>query len=238
VKRPPAGPPGFDVTDLDVVRHPRARRVKLSLDPVTGRARLTLPARASRAAALEWAAGQGAWLAEQRARVAPPRSFAPGLSVDMADDTLVLDHRPGTRRTPYRDADRLVFEGPLDTLPRRAEAWLRARALDLLSAETAEFAAAAGVSVARVAVGDPRGRWGSCAAAGAVRYSWRLVLAPGWVRRSVVAHEVAHRVHMNHSPAFWTLTERLLGADPAPARAWLRANGATLHALGRSSGPE
>ncbi|WP_174298835.1 M48 family metallopeptidase, partial [Sphingomonas bacterium] len=95
------------------------------------------------------------------------------------------------------------------------------------------YAALAGVAVGRVAIGDPRGRWGSCSAAGAVRYSWRLVCAPAPVRRQVAAHEVAHRVHMNHGPAFHALVERLYGADPEPARSWLREHGATLHWLGR-----
>ena len=105
----------------------------------------------------------------------------------------------------------------------------------MLTRETGEFAALAGVTVGRVAIGDARGRWGSCAQDGAIRYSWRLILAPAWVRRATVAHEVAHRVHMNHGAAFHALVAALLGADPAPARAWLRANGAALHWVGRSS---
>jgi predicted metal-dependent hydrolase len=110
---------------------------------------------------------------------------------------------------------------------------LRAEALKLLSAETAEFAARAGVRVARVSIGDPRARWGSCASSGAIRYSWRLAMAPGFVRRATVAHEVAHRVHMHHGPDFHALVAQLLGADPAAARAWLRAHGSALHWVGR-----
>ena len=37
------------------------------------------------------------------------------------------------------------------------------------------------------------------------RINWRLVMAPDPVRRSVVAHEVAHLVHFDHSPAFHAL---------------------------------
>src|SRR3546814_3895389 len=63
-------------------------------------------------------------------------------------------------------------------------------ALPILSEETAFYAGRAGVIVSQVTVGDPRGRWGSCAASGAIRYSWRLILAPDHVRRATVAHEV------------------------------------------------
>ena len=222
--------------EWEIVRHPTARSLKLSLDPVTGRARLVLPRRAALKPALAWAQGKAGWLADQRARLPRPRPFAPGVMLSVADAALVISWTPGKRRTVLRDGDVLSVEGPADTLPRRVELWLRRAALDLLSRETAEFASLAGVTVAQVAVGDPRGRWGSCASSGVIRYSWRLLLAPGWVRRATVAHEVAHRVHMNHGPQFHALVAELLGVDPTPARDWLRREGAGLHWYGRATG--
>ncbi|WP_375391781.1 M48 family metallopeptidase [uncultured Sphingomonas sp.] len=223
------------MSDLEVVRHPRARSLRLSLDPVTGRARLTIPQRAALQPALAWAEGKATWLAAQRARLPEPRPFAPGAVLPVADAALTLAWSPGPRRTLRREGDLLAAQGPIETLPRRVEAWLRREALLLLSRETAAFAALAGVAVARVAVGDAKGRWGSCASTGVIRYSWRLLLAPGHVRRATVAHEVAHRVHMHHGPAFHALVAELLGADPGTARDWLRRHGAGLHWFGRSS---
>ena len=224
------------MSDLDIVRHPRARALKLSLDPVTGRARLTLPRRAALGPALAWVDGKAAWLAAQRARLPEPQPFAPGAVLPVADMVLTIDWTTGPSRTVRRDGDRLVTQGPIDTLPRRIERWLRCEALDLLSRETAEFASLAGVGVTRVAVGDAKGRWGSCASSGVIRYSWRLLLAPGFVRRATAAHEVAHRVHMNHGPAFHALVAKLLGEEPVAAHAWLRRHGAALHWIGRSTG--
>ncbi len=86
-----------------------------------------------------------------------------------------------------------------------------------------------------VGVGDPATRWGSCATTGAIRYSWRLILAPPAVRQSVVAHEVAHLVHPNHGPAFWALAAELTAGDLTAARAWLKAHGAALHWIGRAA---
>ena len=68
----------------------------------------------------------------------------------------------------------------------------------------------------------PASRWGSCSASGAIRYNWRLILAPPHLLRWVVAHEVAHRRHMNHGPAFQALEAELYGGDVAAARAELR----------------
>ena len=90
----------------------------------------------------------------------------------------------------------------------------------------------AGVTVARVRVGDARTRWGSCSSSGDIAYSWRLILMPVAVRHAIVAHEVAHRLHMHHGPAFHDAVERLLGHDPKAERAWLKAHGAEMHRFG------
>ena len=223
------------MTGLEVVRHPTARRVRLSLDPASGRARLVVPRRAALKAALAWAEGKADWLARQRAALPAPQPFAPGALVTLADRPLTITWVPGSRRRVEIDGETLSVSGPAETIARRIDAWLRRAALDLLTRETAEFATLAGVTVERVRVGDARGRWGSCSSSGAIRYSWRLALAPGWVRRATVAHEVAHRVHMNHGPAFHALVAELLGDDPTPARDWLKHHGAALHWVGRSS---
>ena len=223
------------IEGLEIVRHPRARRSRLSIDPATGRARLVVPTRAALKPALAWAAGKADWIAAQRAALPRATPFVPGAAIPVAGELLTIDWREGNRRALRREGDRIDCEGAIETLPRRIEAWLKRLALDLLTRETADFAARAGVVVAKVAIGDAKGRWGSCASTGVIRYSWRLILAPGFVRRATVAHEVAHRVHMNHAPAFHALVARLLDDDPAPANTWLRTNGAALHWYGRSS---
>lgn len=220
----------------DIVRHPTARRVRLALDPATGRARLVVPRRAGLKAAIAWAEGKAAWLAEQRQRLPAAQPFEDGVILHIADEAVTIRWDPSRRaRAVRREGGDLVTGGPAETVGTRVEAWLRRIALDLLTAETHETALRAGVTVTRVGVGDPRGRWGSCASSGAIRYSWRLILAPGFVRRSTVAHEVAHRVHMHHGPAFHALAAELDPGDPEAARAWLRAHGAGLHRFGRSS---
>ena len=73
-------------------------------------------------------------------------------------------------------------------------------------------------------------RWGSCAGDGTIRINWRLVQAPDCVRRSVVAHEVAHLVHFDHSPGFHALLGDLFEGDIKAANRWLKAHGRGLYA--------
>jgi len=219
---------------IEVVRNARARRVRLSVDPTSGAARLTLPKRAALKPALEWAEQQAAWLAAQRARLPDAQPFEHGATLPYRGEPVTIDWSPDRPRRVVLADGRLIVGGPAEGRSRRIERWLRRAALDLLREETAYYAARAGVTVTAVSIGDPRGRWGSCSAAGAIRYSWRLILAPDFVRRATVAHEVAHRIHMHHGPDFHALAADLLGDDPAPARAWLKRHGAALHWIGRS----
>ncbi|TVT75108.1 MAG: M48 family metallopeptidase [Denitromonas halophila] len=103
---------------------------------------------------------------------------------------------------------------------------LQARALSYFEGRVAEFALRIGVPVPPVGLTQARTRWGSCSARG-IRLHWRLIHLPADLIDYVVAHEVAHRVHMNHSPRFWALVAQVI-ADVSGARARLRQLGRTL----------
>jgi predicted metal-dependent hydrolase len=209
----------------------RARAMRLRVDPRTGQVLLTVPKRVSRRRALEWAAEHRGWIEDQLAKVKPASVLEPGASIPLYGSDHVIDWSAERPRRVTVASSRIITGGPEDTLAPRLIRWLRRHATEILDRETREYAEKAGVSVTRVGVGDTRSRWGSCSSSGAIRYSWRLILAPDWVRRATVAHEVAHRVHMNHGPDFHALVETLLGADPKPARLWLRRHGAGLHRI-------
>lgn len=225
--------PRFGGKPLKVLRHATARVMRLRVDPRDGVVRLTLPKRASLRAAYRWVEEQRDWVEAQLGACSKGPRLLPGMTIEIAGEALTLVHDPGSR-TLRRTGAVLQVGGAPEMFEARVLRWLRAEAQRVLEADTRAVAARADVMVARVSVGDTRSRWGSCSASGDIRYSWRLILAPDFVRRATVAHEVAHRVHMNHGPGFKALEEALLGESPAKARAWLRAHGATLHRYGRS----
>lgn len=226
------GPPGQELA-LIVRRSRQARRMRLSVDPRNGAVTLSLPWRASLKPALSWADAQWSWVEQALAKLPQPSPIVPGGVFPFEGEDLLVDWSVDRPRTVRHEPGRLVFGGPLDAVTSRVVAWAKRRARETLERETLEIAAVAGVSIGRIGVGDPRARWGSCAVNGDIRYSWRLIMAPVFVRRSTVAHEVAHRIHMDHSPAFHALAAKLYGGDPNEARAWLRAHGSALHWVGR-----
>lgn len=212
-----------------------ARRLRLRIDHDRQLLRLTLPARSSARAALRWAGEQRAWVEQQLASAPGASPFVDGATVPFRGEQLTIRWQEGARRAVRRVGPELQVGGPRPSLARSIERWLLAAAREELSAETARIAALAGVSVRSVAVGDAATRWGSCSSAGAIRYSWRLILAPPEVLRFVVAHEVAHRLHMDHSPGFKAAEERLFGGPVSDARRLLRELGPALRRVGRGS---
>lgn len=208
--------------------------MRLRVDPRSGGVVLSFPHRLSRCRALEWAAGQSGWIEAALAEVPAAVPLTPGATVPWRGEPHLIEWSADRPRSVVAADGRILVGGPEELAEQRLLRWIKASAHQLLADETREFAAKAGVTVDRVGVGDPVSRWGSCSTSGAIRYSWRLMLAPDWVRRATVAHEVAHRVHMNHGPRFHALVAKLLDADPEPARQWLRRHGAALHRVGRS----
>lgn len=226
---------GARVRPLTIIRSPRAKQMRLRVDQRNGAVRLTLPRRAGLAHALAWVQTKRSWIEGQLAGLPVLQPITPVMAFSFCGDRVTLDWAAQYPRTPQRIGDQLRIGGPLEMLDARLQRWLKREAKVLFTRETFEFAAKIGVSIASVGIGDPVSRWGSCATSGAIRYSWRLILAPAFVRRATIAHEVAHRIHMNHGPEFHALVKALFGEDPGGARAWLRCNGAALHGFGRLS---
>jgi predicted metal-dependent hydrolase len=207
--------------------------MRLRLDEARERLILTVPRRVSRRTALEWVHGQRDWVEAQLAKLQPGEPIEPGAQIPFEGRQISLAWNEDFERTPRLAGDLLSCGGPEAAFAGRIQRFLRAEARRRLSDCTADTARRAGVKVKSVAVGDASSRWGSCSSDGAIRFNWRLVLAPPHLLRWVVAHEIAHRVHMDHGPAFKQLEAELYGGDVAAARAELRALGSRLKRVGR-----
>ena len=132
--------------------HPRARAMRLRLDEARERLTLTYPRRMSRRAALDWALRQGEWVEAQLADLQPGEPFQAGASIPFEGSTVRLRWDERLPRTPSYSQGELICGGPEAAFTSRIERYLRAQARVRLSAETAEAARRAGVSVRSVAI--------------------------------------------------------------------------------------
>ncbi len=118
--------------------------------------------------------------------------------------------------------DRLELEIASGTLRESALGWLRAHALALFGERVAALAPRMDVGVRRLSLSNARTQWGSCSTDGGVRLSWRLIHLRIALIDYVVAHELAHLRHMNHSARFWRAVESIC-PDYRATRGELRA---------------
>jgi predicted metal-dependent hydrolase len=107
-------------------------------------------------------------------------------------------------------------------------AWLRDTALALFATRVAAFAGPLRVPVPHVGLSNAASQWGSCARGldgrARVLLHWKLVHFETRLVDYVVAHELAHLRHMNHSAAFWRVVESVY-PDHKAARRALRERG-------------
>ena len=84
-----------------------------------------------------------------------------------------------------------------------------------------------GVNPASAGVKGYKSRWGSCHSDGRVYFNWRIIVAPHSIVDYVVAHELCHLVHHDHSKKFWKLLGTII-PDYAERKEWLKVNGRGL----------
>lgn len=217
----------------------RARRVSLRLDRTRRQIVATAPSARRLPEAAAFARERAGWIAERLAELPASEPIRPGMVLRLFGEPVRLEAGSGRARWLEADAEhphRIAAMGEGEGYARAVILMIKKRALSVFTERTADYAARLGAPMPRVAIMDAKARWGSCRPGrrgdgGSIRYSWRLALAPFAVADYVAAHECAHLLELNHGPRFWGHVKALVG-DERPHRAWLRAEGARLHAFG------
>jgi predicted metal-dependent hydrolase len=136
-------------------------------------------------------------------------------NVSLQDDILRVQLSRRSRLSDEEQTRRLVA------------GWYQQQAITLLTGRTRALASSMGLVARKVSVKVTRSRWGQCTTSGDIQYNWYIVLAPDAIVDYLVAHEVCHLRHHNHSAAFWSLVEQVC-PEWRHSRQWLRNQGAHL----------
>lgn len=164
-----------------------------------------------------------------------PRSFDEGDEFELLGRAYPLRYEEGRPMAARFMDDHLVVRVRKGLVKRerslRAKALIEAHyrmvAVEHFRDRSAYFADQLGRRAREVRVRDYKSRWGCCATDGVITYCWRAIMAPSHVVDYLVAHEMSHLVHMNHSQEFWNQVGELC-PEFKPARRWLKENGHRL----------
>ncbi len=216
--------------------NPRARRLSIRIDARAGEAVLIAPTERKLADVVAFARTKASWMRERLADRPHGTPLEPGAVIDLFGEPtrLVAVGGAGAARLIESDDGPLIQSGGEgEAFARRVENLIKRLARQVLVERTDHHLRTLGQRPVKVSIADTKSRWGSCSPHNrSIRYSWRVIMAPPAVADYLAAHEVAHLVHADHSPAYWSVVQRLVG-DHRPFRKWLRENGPALHAVGR-----
>ena len=196
-----------------VIPAPRRKRIAFRLDSEGTLELLVPPPGISAAAAAEIVARNLPIIRRMQARFArqipaPVYAFEEGEFFPLWDRKMKLVF---SGRLLLAEEERfLVPAGSPAEVRERLMLLYRKIAPGLLRERCALFGRPFGLIPRAIRAADTTSRWGSCSSSGTISFCWKLLLLPQELSDYVVCHELAHLKHMDHSPAFWALTERLM----------------------------
>lgn len=213
-------------------KHGTAKRIVLRLARDSTGVVVTIPKRVSRARGMAFVEKSVPWISRQLKLRKPQTALGHGSTIPLRGFPHQINAIHQRRGLISVDPESCAIHVPGDPkhLPRRLRDWLKALAKAELTEASNRYAKAMNVKLGRISIRDQKSRWGSCSSSGDLSYSWRLILAPPHVLDYVAAHEVAHRLEMNHGPRFW---RQVLTHCPqaGEAKRWFKTHGTGLHRI-------
>lgn len=202
------------------------KRLSLRISPIDGSLSLSLPPSFDQKKAISFIKSHEQWIRKTFAQLILPQKINIGASIPIEGVKAELCH--ASSRFVHLDGNRLAIPKSNAPLGPQVAGFLKTLARDRLVLACDYYAAKLGQSYSKITLRDTRTRWGSCTHDKRLMFSWRLVMAPPHILHYVAAHEVAHLIHMNHSPAFWQVVADLFPQWKS-SRHWLQKEGVSLH---------
>lgn len=205
----------------------RAQRLALRLDNKRRVMHLVVPPRILLRHAFEFAEQHKGWIREKLAELPERIRLEHGAVIPVLGRKrkIRIVYNPDLKRTDITLKNSILLVRTNQEDPTlRIIRFLKECAREKITALVEAKAERVGKRVKGIFIRDTSSRWGSCSPDGNLSFSWRLVFAPKAALDYVVAHEVAHLVHMNHGPRFWDLCERL-SANFDDGKHWMFAEG-------------
>ncbi len=218
---------------IRVKQSPRAKRLALRLDTKARVFHLVIPKGVSLKRAKNFADKYEGWMRDKLSALPSITPFEHGQSIPVLGRMREIDilHHNQRGTTIDLEEQALIVRTNLDDPTSRIRRFLTDYAQEIMEPLTLEKAQHIGKHVESVTVRDTKSRWGSCSHDAKISLSWRLILAPYEAMDYVIAHEVAHLQHLDHSKAFWACCASLCD-DYEEGKYWMRHHGQELMSYG------
>ncbi len=214
--------------DLKVVKNPRAKKLTLRIDSKERLPVLTIPRYCSQKKAIEFVENHRLWIKESLARLPEHKPFENGETISLFGKDVTITHAPERRLGAKIEDGRLLVSGDIEFLHRRDKDFIKKKAQSEFLRRSNKYAKKLGETINGVTIKDTKSRWGSCSSLNNLNYNWRIALAPDFVINYLMAHEVAHLRHPDHSQRFWHCVAGLC-PDYTEGESWLKRHGKDLY---------
>ena len=224
----------FDISeeigmDIKVVRSSSLRKLTLRIDSKERIPVLSVPKFCSQRRAVKFVNENIDWILQSLAKLPEIKKFADGEIISLFGHNVTISHRQNEKGGVWIEGDLLCVSGEAEFLHRRVRDYIRRRAGDEFYTRSKKLAEKIGCKLNGVVIKDTKSRWGSCSSLNNINYSWRIALAPDFVIDYLMAHEVSHLKHQDHSEDFWKCVASLC-PEWSRGNSWLRRNGKSLYA--------
>ena len=210
---------GTSRIDYDVKYSPRRKNLSIAVHP-NKKVEVLAPADLSQEeiqGALKrkagWVKERLDWF-EQMSQLAVDREYVSGETFLYLGRQYRLKILYGTKRSPVKLRGKFFEVTLLQSMPeqdrrevvRRAMwRWYRAHALEKIGKIVGHYSERLRIDPPQFRVKYQAKRWGSCSQGGMLNINLRIIMAPLSQIEYVVAHELCHLKHKDHSASFWEL---------------------------------
>ena len=224
----------FDISEavgmnIKVVQAKGVRKLTLRIDSKERVPVLSVPKWCSKKHAVNFINEHMDWLIENLSKMPPIKHFTDGMEISLFGQKVLIKHCPDKRRGTWLEDNILYVSGSAEFLHRRVKDYIKKQAETEFFRISSQLATQIGQKLNSVCIKDTKSRWGSCSSLHNINYSWRIALAPQEVIDYLMAHEVSHLKHPDHSDDFWACVASLC-PEWSRGRIWLKRYGKTLYA--------
>jgi predicted metal-dependent hydrolase len=205
----------------------KLRRLSLRIDHKKRLVILSIPKFYSKKKAIEFLNEHLDWIEEKLSELPAQKDFEDGEKISLFGQQILICHDLNFG-APKLINNTLYVGGDKEFLHRRVKDYIKREAKKQFFEKSKFFADKLGKKLEGVTIKDTKSRWGSCSTLNHINYNWRIALAPTETIDYLMAHEVSHLAHQDHSPAFWQTVDSL-NQNAYAGKKWLEKHGNELY---------